>query len=104
MQKTVLFDTDKLQSRAKTHQLQPFKVKQIFFELFKNQHIHREEMTTLSKELKAGLREDFVPLSLENTATVETEETTKFAFQTYDGHLIEAVLMFHRQDEKYHLP
>ena len=100
MSKTVLFDTDQVQSRAKARQLQPFKVKQIFFELFKNQNIHREAMTTLSKELRADLASTFVPLSLEVTDTVETEETTKFAFQTQDGQVIEAVLMFHRGEKK----
>ena len=95
MKTTALFDTDQLQSRAKQHKLQPFKVKQIFFELFKNQNIHREEMTTLSKELKADLAETFTPLSLELTDTIEAEETTKFAFQTRDGHTVEAILMFH---------
>jgi 23S rRNA (adenine2503-C2)-methyltransferase len=104
MQKKILFDTQQLQSRAKAHQVQPFKVKQIFFELFKNQHIHWDEMTTLSKEMKAELAETFTPLSLAVTDTVEAEETTKFAFQTHDGHLVEAILMFHRQDEKYHQP
>lgn len=96
MQKTPLFDTKALQSRAKSHQLPPFKVKQIFFELFKNQNIHREEMTTLSKDLKSDLSSTFSPLSLQPTDTVETPETTKFAFQTHDGHLLEAILMFHR--------
>jgi 23S rRNA (adenine2503-C2)-methyltransferase len=97
----VLFDTSALQSRAKTHQLQPFKVKQIFFELFKNQRIDREEMTTLSKALKAELAEDFSPLSLSLDTIVKAPDTTKFAFKTFDGHLIEAILMFHWQDEKY---
>jgi 23S rRNA (adenine2503-C2)-methyltransferase len=103
MSQTVLFDTSALQSRAKSHQLQPFKVKQIFFELFKNQNIQWEEMSTLSKDLKADLASTFTPLSLTVQDTVEADETTKFAFQTHDGHLIEAILMFHRQDEKYHI-
>jgi 23S rRNA (adenine2503-C2)-methyltransferase len=76
-------------------------VKQIFFELFKSQHIHWEEMTTLSKELKTELAEEFVPLSLSIDETVEAADTTKFAFKTFDGHIIEAILMFHWQDEKY---
>jgi 23S rRNA (adenine2503-C2)-methyltransferase len=97
----VLFDLDHLQPRAKAHQLQPFKLKQIFFELFKNQNIHREEMSTLSKDLKADLASTFTPLSLTVQETVEADETTKFAFQTHDGHVVEAILMFHRQDEKY---
>jgi 23S rRNA (adenine2503-C2)-methyltransferase len=103
MPHSVLFATDQLQSRAKAHSLPPFKVKQIFFELFKNQNLHREEMTTLSKELKAELQHTFVPISLSVVETVEADATTKFAFQTADGHVIEAILMFHWQDEKYHI-
>ncbi|MDR0861066.1 MAG: hypothetical protein LBO09_09185 [Candidatus Peribacteria bacterium] len=101
MSQAVLFDHNQLSSRAKAHSLPAFKVKQIFFELFKNQHIHYEEMTTLSKDLKADLAEQFSPLSLTVTETVEADATTKFAFQTHDGHLVEAILMFHWQDEKY---
>ncbi|MDR2541482.1 MAG: hypothetical protein LBD11_07150 [Candidatus Peribacteria bacterium] len=101
MAQAVLFDHDQLSSRAKAHALPAFKVKQIFFELFKNQHIHYDEMTTLSKDLKADLAEHFSPLSLDVTETVEADATTKFAFQTYDGYLVEAILMFHRQEEKY---
>ncbi|MDR2190538.1 MAG: 23S rRNA (adenine(2503)-C(2))-methyltransferase RlmN [Candidatus Peribacteria bacterium] len=99
--KTPLFDTSALQSRATSHQLPPFKVKQIFFELFKNQRIHREEMTTLSKDLKAELAQSFTPLSLSIIETVKSDTTTKFVFQTLDGYIVEAMLMLHRQDEKY---
>ena len=96
-----LFDQEKLEKRAKNHNLPAFKTKQIFFELFKNQNIHREEMTTLSKELKAELQSEFSPISLEIIETVETHDTTKFAFKTHDGHLIEAIAMFHRQPEQH---
>jgi 23S rRNA (adenine2503-C2)-methyltransferase len=101
--KQPLFATTSLQSRASSHQLPSFKIKQIFFELFKNQRIHREEMTTLSKDLRTELSQTFSPLSLSIVETVETDTTVKFAFQTHDGHLIEAVLMLHWQDEKYAL-
>jgi 23S rRNA (adenine2503-C2)-methyltransferase len=33
--------------------------------------------------------------------TVEAETTTKFAFQTEDWYTVEAIIMYHRQDEKY---
>ena len=101
MSKPVLFDTECIQSRAKNRKLQPFKVKQIFFELFKNQNIHYDEMTTLSKDLRAELAGEFEVLALEVDEMIESEDTTKFAFKTYDGHVVEAVLMFHWQDEKY---
>ena len=98
---TVLFDQERLEIRAKERKLQQFKVKQVFFELFKNQRIEWEEMTTLSNELKDELKSEFSPISLKCLETVEAETTTKFAFQTDDGHPVEAILMYHWQDEKY---
>lgn len=100
--KNVLFDLETLSSRAKDRKIPAFKVKQILFELFKNQNIHWDEMTTLSKDLKAELNSDFFPISLENTDTVETDSTVKFAFKTYDWHIIESILMLHWQNDKYH--
>ena len=80
----VLFDQEKLEVRAKEHKIPQFKVKQIFFELFKNQRIEWEEMTTISNQLKDELKSDFSPISLKCMETVEAETTTKFAFQTED--------------------
>lgn len=98
-----LFDSEQLWLWAKEHKLQPFRMKQIFFEIFKNQHIHWDEMTTLSKDLKIELAEKFSLLSLTLDETVEASDTAKFAFRTYDGHIVEAILMFHWQDEKYRI-
>ena len=80
----VLFDQDNLESWAKEHKIPNFKVKQIFFELYKNQRIEWDEMTTLSNQLKDELKSDFSVLSLKCIETVEADTTTKFAFQTYD--------------------
>lgn len=99
--KPPLFNEGKLNEWAKEHKLQPFKVKQIFFEMYKNQNIERDAMTTLSKDLKSELQKDFVPLAIELVETVEAEDTTKFAFKTKDWNLIEAILMYHWQNEKY---
>ncbi len=98
---TVLFDQENLENRTKEHKIPQFKVKQIFFELFKNQRVERDEMTTLSNQLKDELKLDFSPISLKCIETVEADTTTKFAFQTKDGYTVEAILMYHRQDEKY---
>ena len=38
--------------------IKSFKVKQIFYELFKNQRVERDEMTTLSNQLKDELKAD----------------------------------------------
>ena len=54
----VLFDKENLEIRAKKHKIPQFKVKQIFFELFKNQRIEWDEMTTLSNQLKDELKYD----------------------------------------------
>jgi 23S rRNA (adenine2503-C2)-methyltransferase len=97
----VLFDQEKLEIRAKEHKIPQFKVKQIFFELFKNQRVEWDEMTTLSNQLKDELKSDFSPISLKCMETVEADTTTKFAFQTEDGYTVEAILMYHWQDEKY---
>ena len=82
--KPALFNEGKLNEWAKERKLQPFKVKQIFFEMYKNQNIERDAMTTLSKDLKSELQKDFVPLAIELIETVEAEDTTKFAFKTKD--------------------
>jgi adenine C2-methylase RlmN of 23S rRNA A2503 and tRNA A37 len=80
----VLFDQEKLDIWAKKHSIPQFKMKQIFFELLKNQHIERNEMTTLSNQLKNDLKSDFSIISLKCIDTIEAETTTKFAFQTED--------------------
>ena len=97
----VLFDQLELEKRAKDNKLPQFKVKQIFFELFKNQNIEWWEMTTLSNQLKDDLKLEFSPLSLNCIETVESDTTTKFAFQTEDWYTVEAIIMYHWQDEKY---
>jgi adenine C2-methylase RlmN of 23S rRNA A2503 and tRNA A37 len=80
----VLFDKEYLEKRAKERKIPQFKVKQIFFELFKNQRIEWDEMSTLSNQLKDELKLEFSPISLKCIETVEAETTTKFAFQTDD--------------------
>lgn len=100
---TVLFDEEITNQYLKEKKIQPFRSKQIFHELFKNQNISRDEMTTIPKELKNELSTQFEIINLSIEQVIETEDTTKFAFKTYDGYTIEAVLMFHRSkriDEK----
>ena len=48
-----------------------------------------------------SLPPNFSPISLKCMETVEAETTTKFAFQTEDGYTVEAIIMYHWQDEKY---
>ncbi len=99
--KPVLFDEDMLSNYLKEHTIPNFRGKQILHELYKNQNIARDEMTTLSKALKTQLQEDFTILPLEVETIVEGHETTKIAFKTANGSIMEAVLMYHWQPEKH---
>ena len=79
----VLFDQEKLEIRAKEHKIPHFKVKQIFFELFKNQRIEWDEMTTLSNQLKDELKADFpIILKCSNVPIVKLS-TEALVFDIY---------------------
>ncbi len=99
--KPLLFDEKALSSWIQERKIQLFRTKQILFELYKNQHTDYEEMTTLSTELKSQLASDFDLLAIELVDTIEASDTTKFVFQTREGNLIEAILMYHRQPAKH---
>lgn len=58
-------------------------------------------MTTLSKDLREDLDKEFSVVTLKVDKVLEDESTTKIWFQTHDGFMIEAVIIYHRQDEKY---
>lgn len=93
--KNVLFDIDVLWQYLKDKKIPSFKMKQIVHEIFKNQNIELQDMTTLSKDLRQDLSNDFDVINLEIDEVFEDDQTTKFSFKTYDGYVIEAVLMFH---------
>ncbi len=58
-------------------------------------------MTTLSKDLREDLDKKFSVVTLKADKILEDENTTKIWFQTQDGLMIEAVIIYHRQNEKY---
>lgn len=93
--KPSLLDENIFREFAQTHKLQPYKGKQIFFEIFKNQNINFADMTTLSKELRQALDKEFCVVPLEVKDIMEGEQTTKIWFTTADGHIIEAVILYH---------
>lgn len=101
MIKTSILDAGKLQEFTKEHKLQPFRVKQIYQEIFKNQNIDFADMTTLSKDLREDLDKHFSVVTLKADKILEDETSTKIWFQTHDGLMIEAVILYHRQNEKY---
>jgi len=102
MSKPILFDQVAINDYAKKNKIQPFRVKQIFYEIFKNQNIKLDEITTLSKDLRSDLEKHFDILSLEINEILEDSQTTKIWFKTHDGHIIEAVIIYHRS--KYPKP
>lgn len=101
LMKALLRDEIEVNKFAQEIKLQPFKVKQIFFEIFKNQNIEIDQMTTLSKDLREELKTKFDPLSIKMKDMVEDWQTTKFAFETHDWKIIESVIIYHRQKEQH---
>jgi len=93
--KASIFDAEKLEERRSTNKVQPFRIKQIFHEIFKNSVIDFQEMTALSKDLRQSLEDTFsiVPFTLKEMQ--ESDDTTKFLFELPDGNVIESVIMFH---------
>jgi adenine C2-methylase RlmN of 23S rRNA A2503 and tRNA A37 len=77
MIKTSILDAGKLQEFTKERKLQPFRVKQIYQEIFKNQNINFADMTTLSKDLRDDLDKEFSVVTLNVDKVLEDESTTK---------------------------
>ena len=54
-----IFDTEKLEEFRKEHKLQPFRIKQIYHNIFKNSIIDFDQMTDLPKDLRQKIKEKF---------------------------------------------
>lgn len=93
--KASIFDKEKLEERRVLHKVQPFRLKQIFHEIFKNAVMDFQEMTALSKDLRDSLSENFTIVPFELQEMQESNDTTKFLFKLPDGNVIESVIMFH---------
>lgn len=93
-----IFDTEQVEIFRKEQKLQPFRIKQITHEIFKNSVTDFDEMTNLSKELRQQLKERFTIIPFELDQIQESEDTTKFLFKLPDGNVIESVIMFHYHD------
>lgn len=77
MTKNSILDAGKLQAFAKEKKLQPFRIKQLHQEIFKNQNINFEDMTTLSKKLREHLQQQFVVSSITPDKILEDKTSTK---------------------------
>lgn len=93
--KNLIFDQEKLEEFRKKNKLQPFRIKQIYQEIFKNSNIDFWNCTSLSKELRESLDKNFEILSIKIKEIIEWYESTKFLFETKNSKTFESVLMYH---------
>ncbi len=71
-----------------------FRVKQVYEWLWQKHAHHFDEMSNLSKDLRAKLATDFSLPALRVDATQFSDDgTVKSRFKTFDGHLVEGVLI-----------
>ncbi len=71
-----------------------FRAKQVYEWLWKKSATSFEEMTNLSKSLRENLNANFVINSIAvDEAQISADRTIKSAFQLYDQHLVEGVLI-----------
>lgn len=91
-----LFDPQALQEYLKQHKIPSFRAKQIHQAIYKEALLDIDDMTTLSKDLRKQLWQDFLLNTFTLKEKVEWPETTKFLFELADGKIIETVLMYHR--------
>jgi len=95
-----IFNKEKLEEFRQNEKLQPFRIKQIFNNIFKNSIIDFDDMTDLWKDLRKKLKDNFYIISLNPTEIIEWEETTKIWFENTKWQNFESVLMFHTHRKK----
>jgi 23S rRNA (adenine2503-C2)-methyltransferase len=79
--KNSILDMNALEQFRKEEKLQPFRIKQIYHNIFKNSIIDFDEMTDLSKDLRKKLKERFYIVSLQPEKILDSHDTTKIAFK-----------------------
>lgn len=100
MEKKSFFDRQGRNLFVKEQKIQPFRIKQIDHEIFKNGVIDFEEMTTISKDMRSLMAENFQIIDYDNIEIQENPNTTKFLITLRGWWLIEAVLMHHYHVDK----
>jgi 23S rRNA (adenine2503-C2)-methyltransferase len=87
---------NELQGWLKERREPAFRAKQIFDWLYKKRVKSFEEMSNLSKDLRAKLEQEFSLTPLKQIIKQESQDgTIKFLFELEDGYSIETVLMRH---------
>lgn len=90
-----LFDKEYLETYLKEKWIPGFRKKQILHGIFGEHVLDINDITTLSKDLRNTLSEDFHINNFTLEDIVEWPESTKFLFKLPDGKMIETVLMYH---------
>jgi 23S rRNA (adenine2503-C2)-methyltransferase len=87
---------DSLSEYFVSHNQKPFRAKQIFSWLYQKQVSSFDEMSDISKEVRASLKENFTMDCLTTQEKqVSKDGTVKYLFALPEGPLIETVLMLH---------
>lgn len=87
---------EEMQAWLVEHGQQKFRARQIFEWLYEKRVDTIDEMTNLSKDLRALLKDNFTITTLETAVKQESRDgTIKFLFELQDGYTIETVLMRH---------
>ncbi len=96
-----IFDYTKGELKAELESLgeKPYRAKQIFSWLHARSAVSFDEMTDLSKDLRARLKEKYSigGLSVPDMQKSKLDGTRKYLFRLYDGELIEGVFMEYRE-------
>lgn len=94
MKKNIL-DEISLEDFLKTNKIDKFRKNQIYHEIFKNSVLEFDNMTTIWLDLRSLLNQNFEIVWFNSTKILESENTTKFLFETTDWQIFESVLMIH---------
>ena len=94
-----ILNKEYIEEFRKKEKLQPFRIKQIYQEIFWNSNIEFDEMTTLSKDLREKLKNEFEISSLIVDKIIDWKASTKISFKTKEWKIIESVLMYHNHED-----
>ncbi|MEO8860860.1 MAG: radical SAM protein, partial [Ginsengibacter sp.] len=85
---------DELTEYFKTIGEKKFRTKQVWEWLWQKHATNFDDMTNLSKELRQSLEENFsLPVIINDATQFSNDGTIKTRFKTFDGHLVEGVLI-----------
>ena len=92
-----IHDESALKWFFKENKIQPFRYKQVEHAIYKDHIVKFEEMTTISKDLRVLLEDNFFysEITIDKTQQSENKQITKLLFKTHDWLFFESVIMRH---------